>query len=439
MKKIGVIGLWHQGVVGAACMADLGYNVIAADHDEKRIKELKAGKAPLFEPGLDDLIKKGLQKEHLSFTSNIPEAVIGQKEVMIMFDVPVDENDKSNLSELLNTIDEIIPYLENESVLYITAQVPAGTCHEVIRRIRAQNPNVKCDVAYSPENLRLGQAIERFLHPALPVIGADDQATFDRIEDLLSPLDVEWRHTNLSTSEMTKHALNAYLALSISFGNELGNLCDEVGADGHRIAEVLRMEPRIGREAMLFPGLGFSGATLARDIQTLRSLCDESGLDSILLDAVWEANNNQNKLVIRKLNKIYKSIDSLRITVLGLTYKPNTSTLRRSAALEIINDMVKEGAIVSGHDPRADRLELSRHTELIFKDDLYEAAEGANALVLITPWEDYIDIDFNRIRQIMEPEPVIIDTSNLWDANYLEEMGFLYRDIGKGREARGKP
>ena len=247
MKKIAVIGLWHQGVVGAACMADIGYDVAAADHDKQRIKSLNEGNAPLFEPGLDDLIKKGLQNGHLTFTSNILDAVVGRKEIMIMFDIPVDENDKSDLSELFNTIDEITPNIEDETVLYITAQVPVGTCQQIIERIKAKNPNLKFGLAYSPENLRLGKAIDLFLHPALPVIGADNAATFDRIENLLSPLNVEWKHLNLSTSEMTKHALNAYLALSISFGNELGNLCDEVGADGHQIAEVLRMEPRVGR------------------------------------------------------------------------------------------------------------------------------------------------------------------------------------------------
>ena len=435
MKKIAVIGLWHQGVVGAACMSDIGYDVVAADHDEERIKKLREGNAPLFEPGLNDLIKKELQNGHLTFTSNILEAVVGRKEIMIMFDIPVDENDKSDLSELFNTIDEITPNIEDETVLYITAQVPVGTCQQIIERIKAKNPNLKFGLAYSPENLRLGKAIDLFLHPALPVIGADNAATFDRIENLLSPLNVEWKHLNLSTSEMTKHALNAYLALSISFGNELGNLCDEVGADGHQIAEVLRMEPRVGREAMLFPGLGFSGATLARDIQTLRSLCDQFDLDSILLDGVWEANKKQNKLVIRKLKNIYSSLNNLPIAVMGLTYKPNTSTLRRSASLEIIDDMIKEGAIVSSHDPKADQDELKKHTEINFTDDPYESVKKAKVLVLITPWEDYIELDFKRIKQNMGPEPVIIDTSNLWDANYLEKIGFLYFDIGRGRKA----
>jgi len=438
MKKIVVIGLWHQGVVGAACMADFGYDIIAADHDEKRIKKLKEGEAPLFEPGLDNLIQKGLQNGHLRFTSNVLEAVVGQKDVMVMFDVPVDENDQSDLTELFNTIDGISPNLEDDTVLYITAQVPVGTCNQIIERIKARNPNLHFGLAYSPENLRLGKAIDRFLHPVLPVIGADDEATFDRIENLLSPLNVEWKHVNLSTSEMTKHALNAYLALSICFGNELGNLCDEVGADGHRIAEVLRMEPRVGTEAMLFPGLGFSGGTLARDIQTLRSLCDQFDLDTILLDGVWEANKNQNKLVIRKLRKIYSSLNNLHITVMGLTYKPNTSTLRRSAALEIINDMVREGAIVSCHDPKADRLELAKHTEFKFKKDPYEAVKKAKALVVITAWKEYKELDFKRIKKVMGPEPVIIDTSNLWNAKYLEKIGFLYFDIGKGRKAGGK-
>jgi UDPglucose 6-dehydrogenase len=318
-------------------------------------------------------------------------------------------------------------------VLYVTAQVPVGTCDRVAEIVAERNPSLRFGVAYSPENLRLGQAIDRFLHPALPVIGSDDPATLDRLEKLLALLHKKWERVGLRTAEMTKHALNSFLATSICFANELGNICDEVGADGQRIAEVLRLEPRIGSKAMLFPGLGFAGGTLARDVHTLRSLGDASGLETLLLDGAWESNRLQNGLVLRKLKKAFSSLEGVRAAVLGLTYKPDTSTLRRSASLEIIADMVREGVRVSAHDPKADRAEVASHTDFRFFEDVYKAVEGADTLVLITAWPEYRSLDFARVRGLMSGD-LFIDTANMLDVGKLQAAGFRYLDIGRGRK-----
>jgi UDPglucose 6-dehydrogenase len=430
--NVGIIGLWHQGIVGAACLADLGCTVVAADHDSTKIALLNSGKAPLFEPGLDELIQKGLRSGRLTFSSDVPGSVKGCPFVLIMFDTPVNERDESDLTEVLETSAEIAPMLEDEVVLYVTAQVPVGTCDQIAERVRKNNPSLRFGIAYSPENLRLGQAIDRFLHPVLPVVGADDPITLDQLEPLLSLLNANWKRVNLRTAEMTKHALNAFLATSVCFANELGNLCDEVGADGHRIAEVLRLEPRIGVKAMLFPGLGFAGGTLARDIQTLRSLGDRSGVETPLLDGGWESNSQQNRLVLRKLKSAFGSLSGIKAAVLGLTYKPDTSTLRRSAALEIVAEMAREGMRVSAHDPKADRTEVATHAEFRFSEDVYAAIDGADALVLITPWPEYKLLDFALIRRQMSGS-LVIDTANLLDANQLQELGFKYLDIGRGR------
>ena len=433
MKNIVVVGLWHQGVVGAACMAEFGYDVIGFDQNIKRIEELNKGNAPLFEPGLDDLIKTGIINKNLRFSSNVDDAFKGRLEVMLMFDIPVDDNDKSDLSELYDVVDLIAPTLEDKTIIYVTAQVAVGTCHEIIKRIESKNPKIKFELAYSPENLRLGKAIDLFKNPALPVIGADSSNAFKRARDLLEPLNAEWHHVNLATAEMTKHALNSYLALSVTFGNELGNICDEIGADGHEIAKMLKLEPRVGEQAMLRPGLGFSGATLARDIQTLRSLSSEYKLDSLLLDGVWNSNSKQNSLVIRKIKKVHDSLQDLHVSVLGLTYKPDTSTLRRSASLEIIEAMIAEGANVSCHDPKADRKELESYSGFKFYDDPYEALKNSRVLILITPWDDYYNLDFLRIKEYMSSNPLVIDTGNIWNSKALEDLGFTYLDIGRGR------
>lgn len=433
-EAVCVLGLWHQGVVAAVCLADFGCDVVAADADGGRVEGLRAGKAPLFEPGLDELLQKGLASGRLTFTTDIAAAVRGRPYVLIMFDTPVDENDRSDLGGVFAAVDAAAPALADGVVVLVTAQVPVGTCDEIAQRIRRARPALAFGIAYMPENLRLGQAIERFRRPALPVMGSDEPATLDRLERLLAPLGAEWKRVNLRTAEMVKHALNAYLATSITFANELGNLCDEVGADGARIAEVLRMEPRIGPKAMLFPGLGFSGGTLARDLQTLRGLGDGAGIETRLLDGVWEANRAQNRLVLRKLEQAFGRLEGVPVTVLGLTYKPDTSTLRRSAALEIIGDMVRAGMRVTAHDPKADRGELAKHGGFRFVEDAYEAMKGAEALVIITAWGEYRDLDFERAAGLMERR-LVIDVNNMYDAAELEKTGFTYLDVGRGRKA----
>ena len=432
-NRICVIGLWHQGVVGAACLSESGYNVIAADGDVHKIERLKLGKAPLFEPGLDDLIQRGLLQRRLTFTNDVADAVRGIRDVWLMFDSPVNERDESDLTEIFATIKEIAPNLEPDTAILVSAQVPIGTCEEIAAVIRVCRPSLNFGIVYMPENLRLGQAIERFKKPPLPVIGSDDAAALDRVERLLKPFGENWERVSLRTAEMTKHALNGFLAMSITFGNELGNLCDELGADGHRLAEVLRLEPRIGSSAMLFPGLGFSGGTLARDLQTLRGLGDQFGVDTPMLDGVQASNQAQNNMVVRRLKKIFSGeLNGCHVAVLGLTYKPDTSTLRRSAALELIAGLARAGAIITASDPRADRNELKRHTTFTFFEDPYDAAEDADVLVLMTPWKQYKELDFKVIRQRMGT-PVVFDTANLWSASNLTQNGFKYFDIGRGR------
>jgi len=434
VSPVAVIGLWHQGIVAAACLADFGYDVVAADVDAAKIKTLCDGRAPLYEPGLDELIRKGLDAGKLRFTTDLAAAAKGCADVLVMHDTPVDANDQSDLSVVFRDVEAIAPGLAEGCVMLVTAQVPVGTCDKLAAAVRAKRPGLKFGLAYSPENLRLGQAIERFRKPALPVIGSDDAWALDRVEQLLAPCGVKWERVNLRTAEMAKHALNAFLATSVTFANELGNLCDEVGADGVRLAQVLRLEPRIGPKAMLMPGLGFSGGTLARDMQTLRGLGDRFGIETRMLDGIWESNKRQNELVVRKLKKMLGALKGVPVAVFGLTYKPDTSTLRRSASLEIIAEIVREGAVVAAHDPKADRGELASHREFRFVDDVYEAARGAQAVVIITGWAEYRKLDAAKLKQVMA-RPVVIDTNNMLDAAAMEQAGFVYLDIGRGRGA----
>lgn len=431
MKKVCVVGIWHQGAVAAACLADLGYHVVGVEKDQMRVQNLNIGKAPLFEPGLDDLLSKGIKSGSLSFTASLMEGLSETRDVLIMFDTPVDENDEIDLSSIFTTVREMAPYILPESLLLVTAQVPVGTCNKIAKIIQEVNPQSDFGIAYSPENLRLGQAIDRFMHPPLPLIGADRTETLDRVEKLLSVFPVSWMRVDLKTAEMTKHALNAFLAVSICFANELGNICDAVGADGIKIAQALKMEPRIGSKAMLFPGLGFSGGTLARDMRTLQKLGDRFELETSLIDGAWESNQRQNKSVVRNLKKTFGSLTDLKICVLGLTYKPDTSTLRRSASIEIISELASEGASIKAYDPKADRQELKLHSEFEMCLDPYSAIEGSDVLVLITPWPEFKELDYQRIYFMMK-KPVILDTQNMLDDKALSALGFSYFGIGRG-------
>lgn len=435
--KIAVVGLWHQGVVGAACLVEMGHDVVGADANLDVVAQLNAGRAPLFEPGLDELLRKSIGSGRLAFINDVAEAVRGASHVFVMFDIPVDENDESDLTEIFRTFEAMAPNLEQAAVILVTAQVPVGTCDRLADILQAALPKRAPPIAYMPENLRLGQAIERFVAPVLPVVGCDDPATFQALMEVMQPLAREWHHVSLRTGEMMKHALNGFLALSVCFANELGNICDAVGADGKRMGELLRLEPRVGTKAMLLPGLGFAGGTLARDMQTLRHLGDRFDLDTPLLDGAWRSNAEQNRLVLRKLSGAFGILRGVRVTVLGLTYKADTSTLRRSAAMEVISDLAKAGAIVTAHDPKADRGELERTSGFTFCSDPLAATDNADALVLMTPWSEYRELDFDAVKTRMN-RCYVLDTAGLWNSDVLTSHGFMYDDIGRGRKIGSK-
>jgi UDPglucose 6-dehydrogenase len=430
--KAAVIGLWHQGVVGAACLADFGFDVIGGDLDSARIATLARGRAPLFEPGLDVLLEKGISAGRLTFTTDLATAVTGRPLILWMFDTSVNEADESDLDELFRAARMIAPALSRDAIVLSSAQAPVGTMDRLAQEMREVNPELRCGFAYTPENLRLGEAIERFRHPPLPILGVDDPVVLARLSDMLRPLSEKWHSTSLRTAEMVKHALNSYLALSVTFANELGNLCDEVGADGKIVGELLRLDPRVGPKATLSPGLGFAGGTLARDVQTLRRLADDFGLDTPLLDGVWTANQAQNSLVRRQLEARLGELSGKRVAILGLTYKPGTSTLRRSAAIEIANDLASAGALVAGHDPKADPMAVAQSARLQLASDVYDAAQGADALVLMTPWPEYRSVDFVRLKAEMRL-PFVLDTAGLWNHEVAEAAGVTHWDIGRGR------
>lgn len=430
--KVCVIGIWHLGSVYSACLADLGYPVVGVDKDKARVDNLNKGLAPLFEPSLNDLILKNLNNHKLTYTTDLQKALKEASVVIIAFDTRVDDNDDVDLSDVYDAASASAQWLEDGSVVVISSQVPVGTSEDIKRLIKEKRPSLFFDIAYVPENLRLGKAINVFMNPERIVIGAEDNDILDRVEAFFSVIKDPKIRMNLRSAEMTKHALNAFLATSVSFGNEIGNLCDLVGADAMKVAEALRSDSRIGPKAMLKPGLAFAGGTLARDIKVLQKIGTKGGYEPKLINGVFEVNRQQNKMVVARLQKVYGSMENLLVGVFGLTYKAGTSTLRRSASIEIIKDLISRGVKVKAFDPKADLSELQEKIEFEFCSDPFQAAKDADALLFVTDWPEFKELDFSHLKTLMK-KPVVIDAQNMLNSDSLVQKGFIYLGMGRGQ------
>jgi UDPglucose 6-dehydrogenase len=428
-RRIAVAGLWHLGSVTSACFARLGHDVVGWDYDAARVRGLQEGRSPIFEPGLDTLIGEGLAAGRLHFTPNLCAAVEASDAVVIAHDTPVTEQDEVDLSAVLKTVEGAILALRPGALLIIHSQVPVGTCAS-IRAMVQQGGRERCDVAYVPENLRLGEAIERCLHPDVIVVGAERPQTHEAVDEVFA-MEAPRIRTTLVSAEMVKHGINAFLATAISLGNELANLCQLVGADAADVVSALRLDRRIGPHAPLSPGLGFAGGTLARDAQILRRIGRGHGIPARLMEAVLECNAEQNRLPVRWVTSLFGAARGLRIAVLGLTYKPGTSTLRRSSALEIIRLLVSQGASIAAADPKADWSEIGDAPPIDFGRDPYAAAAGADALLVMTPWPEFGALDYARILPTMR-HAVVLDTCTMLDRAAMERLGYRYVGVGRG-------
>lgn len=436
--KVCALGIWHLGAVASTCLADLGFQVVGVDQDPARVEELNRGCPPLFEPGLEELLVRNLAAGRLRYTTDVEEGVRGADYVLIAYDTPVDERDEVDLSGLFATAEALALHLTAGATLVVSSQVPVGTCEKLAETVSAVNPSLAFGIACVPENLRLGQAIERFRHPDMIVIGSDDSRTLTKVAELFASIEAPKINVSLRTAEMTKHAINAYLATCISFANELAVLCDMVGADALKVAEALRMDARVSPRAPLLPGSGFSGGTLARDVKVLRRLGRQHDYPPPLFDGVWEANQRQAQAPVRRLKEVYPALRGQTVTVLGLTYKPGTSTIRRSAALEVIRTLASEGAKVLAYDPKADPEELAHHQGFTICSCVEDAARGSDALLLMTPWPEFRELNFSQLGESMKSR-VFIDTHNYLDGKSLAEKGFRYLGVGHGiRPAEAK-
>ena len=414
--KVCVVGLWHLGCVTAACLASGGHQVTGLDFDEQVIHGLNQGQAPLFEPGLDDLIQKGIQTQNLRFTTDPEDAAHGADVIWLTYDTPVDEDDRADVEYVVERMSRLFPFLKDGQEVLISSQLPVGSARRLQDLFEKEHQNQKVNFSCSPENLRLGKAISVFLKPDRIVIGTRVEKSRSIFKELLAPFTdrIEWM--SVESAEMTKHALNAFLATSVTFINEIAVLCEQVGADAKEVERGLKTEARIGPKAYLSPGGAFAGGTLARDIAFLSQLGEKYQQPIHIFPAVKASNDAHKSWYRRQLETSLGSVRGKTIAVWGLTYKPGTNTLRRSSAIELCQSLLSKGGKVRAHDPSLTTLP-QEYSQIQLLTSPEEAVQGADALVIATEWPEYKNLKLENILQGMRNRVVL-------DANR-----FLSREI----------
>lgn len=419
--KVCVFGLWHLGTVIAGCLAKLGCSVNGLDFDQTVIDNLNQGKAPLHEPGLDELIKDALKNKTAVFSSDPKVGVEDADVLWIGFDTPVDENDVADIDFLENNIKKIMPYFMDGIKVIISSQAPVGFTARMESLFAGDYPQKKAYFACSPENLRLGNAIDVFLNPDRIVVGIrnqEEKKEFMPIFSLISDR-IEWMKTE--SAEMTKHAINSFLAMSVCFANEVATICEQVGANANEVKRGLKTEYRIGPKAYVGPGVAFSGGTLARDINFLAQISRKYKLSSYLINSVSQSNNAHKNWVKHKCVEVFKDLKGRRFAFLGLTYKPGTNTLRRSFAIEIAKMFHAQGALINAFDPAIGTIDEGLKKIISLKSNISQAVVQSDAVVIMTQWKEFKNLEEDEINLISQR--VVIDPNG-----FLEDL-FIKRAV----------
>lgn len=424
-KEVGVLGLWHLGSVYSACLAKLGFMVTGWDFDQKIVKNLKKGLPPIEEPLLKETINKYLNK-NLFFTDRPQDAIQNKKYIFITFDVPVDDNDKVDLSIIDKTFSLLSKHISPHTVLVISSQIPIGYSRKGLEVVRKKVPST--NIIYFAENLRLGTSFDNFFKPDRVIIGSNDQKVADQFEKDLNQIKRPFVKIGLESAEMVKHALNSYLAMMISFSSEIGDLCELLGINIDEVVTALKTDRRISTFAPINPGLGFAGGTLGRDVQTLRKLAEQKHYQPLMLKSIYQVNKNRLPYLVKKVKTLMPSLKNKKIGILGLTYKPNTSTLRRSMSLELANLLKKEGASICALDPMI-KSEVPEYKYINIKKTESDFFQQLDLIVLMTEWPEFKDLNWKHNSKLMKNK-YIVDTKNFLDRRVLEGLSFKYVGIG---------
>jgi UDPglucose 6-dehydrogenase len=431
MAAITVIGTGYVGLATAVCLAELGHRVTGLDIDAEKIGKLRQGISPIYEPGLVDLLGRGMAAGRLSFTTDYSEAVPGAEFVFIAVATPMGRRGDADIVFVKQAAQSIAKAMRAQLTIVNKSTVPIGT-GDIISRIVHENlgTEIPFQVICNPEFLREGTAIQDFMHPDRLVLGAHDRTAAEAVAAVYERLDAPVLFTDLYTAEMIKYASNAFLATRISFINEIARICERVDADVKVVAEGMGMDRRIG-PMFLEAGIGYGGSCFPKDVKALARMAETMGYHPELLDTVMEINEDQRKLVVDKLREVLGSLRDQTIGVLGLAYKPNTDDIREAPAMAVIQSLLEKGAHVRAYDPAAiPNAKRLLNSSVEYCEDAYATARGADALLLVTEWDEFIRLDFDRIKPVMR-RPVLVDGRNIYDPRAMRDRGFIYRGVGR--------
>lgn len=431
--KIAVIGLWHLGSVTAACLAKLGFDVIAFDEDEHLIKNYLNNILPIYEPGLQELVSVARKNRTLNFTNDI-SCVAEADLVWITYDTPVDDNDQADTSFVEERVINLFPFLRSGVVLLVSSQMPVGSI-ESLRKIYELSYGIdKVDFACSPENLRLGNAISVFTNPDRIVVGVSSEMAKQKLSTVLTKISENILWMSVQSAEMTKHAINAFLATSVVFINELAVLCELVGADASEVEKGLKTEQRIGPKSYLKPGSAFAGGTLARDLSYLVDRNNQFGIPALFFESIINSNSYHRDWAKNTIKRVCKDLTKKNVFVLGLTYKAGTDTLRRSQSIELCKWLVSEKARVVAFDPQVTLLPIELKDIKCLNANVESELANAAIIVISTEWPQFAEIDFDKID--FKVNPIIVDANGFLKQKLENKSNINYYRIGKSNEIK---
>jgi len=434
---IAVIGTGYVGLVTGACFAEFGVFVTCVDKDAAKIESLKKGGIPFYEPGLEELVGRNFKQGRIKFTTDIAEAIEDALVIFIAVGTPPRGDGSADLSYVDEVAREIAGHMKSYKVIVTKSTVPVGT-GERLRTIitetleKKTGGKVDFDMVSNPEFLREGAAIEDFMRPNRVVLGADSQQAIAIMKDLYRPLyliETPFVIANIETSELIKYASNSFLAVKISFINEIANLCEKVGADVSMVAKGMGLDGRIGSK-FLHAGAGFGGSCFPKDTKALLQIASSRGVELAIVDSAIEANERQIRLMGEKIKAAIPDIKGKTVAILGLSFKPNTDDIREAPALTIIQMLAEEGALIRTYDPVAMENAKKVESGITYCADAYDACEGADALAIVTEWNQFRNLDLARIKDLLS-QPLFFDFRNIYNPARMKEFGFKYYSVGR--------
>lgn len=437
MKQITVVGVGYVGLVTAACFSDLGNKVVALDIDEERIEGLKRGEMPIYEPGLEELVERNVAAGRLAFTTSYKEAMKEAEFAFICVATPSGGDGEADLKYVESAARSIAENMQAELIVINKSTVPVGTGDWVSDIIKEhKKKSIDFSVVSCPEFLAEGVAIQGFMNPARTVLGSLNKEAADKVAQLHLPLRSPIVITDLRTAEMIKYASNAFLATKISFINEIANVCESLGADVKEVAAGMGFDPRIGSQ-FLGAGLGYGGSCFPKDVKALAFMAEEMGHEPKILESVMATNDSRRQMAIQRITQMLGGLEGKTIGLMGLAFKPNTDDMRDAPSIDIAEALLAAGASVKGYDPVAMEAAAPLLPDVQMVDDAYALAEGCDALMVVTEWNEFIQLDLEQVRDLMKT-PVMFDGRNVYEPGKMADLGFDYAGVGRGYNGNGE-